>query len=341
MIHAISRTLAGSPPPSGARLAGLFLVLALGAGLAAAQTAPAATVVPAESAALSAGPAPEQARFASPEEARDALLAVAVAKDREALKKLFGPASAELVNPDQVQAAADFEVTAAYMKQKAVLQQEAGDRYLILVGEDEWPFPIPVVKSGSQWYFDTEAGREELLNRRIGANELAAIKICQAYVLAQWDYFTLDDWDDDGVAEYAQKLLSTPGQRNGLYWEDPAGDDPSPLGPLVAYARDEGYGVKTPPAGEKPEPCHGYFFRILKTQGRHAPGGAYNYIINGNMIAGYALVAFPAEWGNTGVLTFVVNQQGRVYQKNLGSATDALARVMTTYDPDPSWWPAE
>jgi len=190
-----------------------------------------------------------------------------------------------------------------------------------------------------------------LLNRRVGENEFSAIATCRAYAVAQWEYYTDGDWDHDSVAEYAQKLISTPGNHNGLYWETAEDATPSPLGKLVAAARAEGYGPKaeTPDKAGKGgaskdenvdderAPYHGYYFKILTRQGVHAPGGKYSYIINGNMIAGYAMVAYPAKYGNSGVMTFVINQQGRVYQKDLGPHTEKLASAMTEYNPDITW----
>ena len=208
------------------------------------------------------------------------------------------------------------------------------------MGEDHWPSPIPIVKDGRKWRFDTAAGIDEILDRRIGRNELSAIMTCRAYVVAQWEYYTeARDTDRDGLAVYAQHFISTPGQRNGLYWEVPEGGAPSPLGSLVAEARAEGYAPGMAKSAEAPKrtPYHGYFFRILKAQGPHAPGGKFSYVINGNMIAGYALLAYPAKWGSSGVMTFIVNQQGRVYEKNLGPETAELAAAVTEYDPDPTW----
>ena len=198
------------------------------------------------------------------------------------------------------------------------------------------PFPFPWSKQDGQWLFDVEAGKEEILNRRIGANELGAIQVCRAYVQAQREYASADR-NGDEVLEYAQHLRSTPGAHDGLYWSTRTGDELSPLGPLVAQARGEGYRQQTKILTDEQSPYHGYYFRILTRQGKHAPGGKYNYIINGHMIAGFALVAWPAEWGNTGVMTFIVNQRGKVYQKNLGPKTPSIAKAMTTYDPDTTW----
>jgi hypothetical protein len=214
----------------------------------------------------------------------------------------------------------------------------SSDTFVILeVGDDLWPFPIPIVKTNGGWYFDTAVGKEELLNRRIGTNELATIPVMRAYVDAQREYAS-EDRDGSEILKYAQRLVSSPGKHDGLYWPLEPGGEESPLGPLVAYAQEEGYNPEIR-AEEEVErgPYHGYHFKILTRQGKHARGGQYNYVINGNMIAGFALVAWPAEYGDSGIMTFIVNQQGRVYQKDLGPNTAKLARNMTEYDPDPTW----
>jgi hypothetical protein len=210
---------------------------------------------------------------------------------------------------------------------------------VLQIGADAWPFPIPLAQQGGQWFFDTAAGREEILNRRIGVYELAAIRICQAYVDAQREYASQPRNGDD-VVEYAQRLRSTANTHDGLYWHTEPGEELSPLGPLIAQSREEGYEHGTKIMTEGLAPYRGYCFEILTQQGSHAPAGKYKYIINGHMLAGFALVAWPEEWGNSGVMTFIVNQTGKVYQKNLGAKTAALAAVMTTYDPDPTWKPA-
>lgn len=226
---------------------------------------------------------------------------------------------------------------AAAVKNSAKLERVSEAKFTLVIGERNWPFPIPIVKEGNRWRFDTRAGVEEILNRRIGENELCAIPTARAYVLAQWQYFTEAGADKDGVAVYAQKFISSPGKRDGLYWETAPGEKPSPLGSLVAAACAEGYGRKNDRAAPKRAPYHGYYFKILTRQGAYAPGGKYNYIINGNMIAGHALVAYPDKWGSSGVMTFIVNQQGRVYQKNLGPKTAQIATAMTEYNPESSW----
>jgi hypothetical protein len=290
-----------------------------------------------------------QTLFASPEDAKQALVNAAKAKDRTALGEIFGPDNDKLLSGDPVQDDHELDQFVAALDQSAKLQPSAGgDKVTLTVGPDNWPFPIPIVKQGDKWRFDTKAGTEEILNRRIGENELSAIATCRAYVLAQWEYFTEGDHDSDGVAEYAQHFASSPGQKDGLYWETVEGEKPSPMGALVAAARLEGYtntgkpGVAATTEQEKAlprqrTPYHGYYFKILKKQGAHAPGGKYDYIINGNMIAGYALIAYPDKWGGSGVMTFIVNQQGRVYQKNLGADTAKIAPEIKEYDPDATW----
>jgi hypothetical protein len=292
--------------------------------------------------------AASQETFATPEDAVSALAAAVEAKDRAALGGIFGPDYSQLLSGDRVQDQANLAKFAETLQQGSQLQKVSDDKDTLLVGSDPWPMPIPIVQRDGRWLFDTKAGLDEILNRRIGEDELSAIATCRAYVLAQWEYFTTGDHDNDGVAEYARKFMSSPGQRDGLYWQTAEGEPPSPLGSLIAQARTEGYGPRQgapatsrpakPQASQTPRhPFHGYFFKILTAQGRHAPGGKYNYIINGNMIAGFALVAYPDRWGNSGVMTFIVNQQGRVYQKNLGPNTSQIASSITEYDPDPSW----
>jgi hypothetical protein len=286
------------------------------------------------------GTPPKQRRFATPEQALQALRNAVKAADQAELTAIFGPDREKLLSGDPVEDASALKRFAANFEKSATLEKVDDARYTFLVGEDHWPSPIPIVKDSKKWRFDTAAGIEELLNRRIGHNELSAIMTCRAYVVAQWEYFTEAKHNSkDGLAVYAQHFTSTPGQRDGLYWETADGETPSPLGDLVAQAREEGYaaGTLAPAEVRKRSPFHGYFFRILKAQGPHAPGGKFSYVINGNMIAGYALIAFPNKWGSSGVMTFIVNQQGRVYQKDLGPDTATLAAAITEYDPDPSW----
>ena len=294
--------------------------------------------------------APGQSTFSSADDALQALVSAAKDKDRAALTKVFGPEYEKMLTGDEVEDNKDLAEFASAATESAELQKVNDSKYTVTMGQDHWPMPIPVVQKDGKWFFDTKEGLEEVLNRKIGDDELSAIATCRAYAVAQWEYYTEGDWDHDGVAEYARKLISTPGKHDGLFWESAEGENPSPLGKLIAAASAEGYiSSQAAPAaagkgGSDKEqapfdraPYHGYYFKILTRQGPHAPGGKYGYIINGNMIAGYALVAYPDKWGNSGVMTFIINQQGRVYEKNLGSNTAKLASAMTEYDPDPTW----
>jgi hypothetical protein len=278
----------------------------------------------------------DEQRFSSPQAAVDALKAAVETRDTNALHAIFGPAAHGLVSVDVVEAAEERELFMHHVKEKVNLVAASDSRQELQLGADGWPFPIPLVKQDGQWRFDVEAGKEEILNRRVGANELGTLQVCRAYVQAQREYAGADR-NSDEVLEYAQHLRSTPGAHDGLYWSTRTGDELSPLGPLVAQARGEGYRQQTKILTEEQSPYHGYYFKVLTRQGKHAPGGKYNYIINGHMIAGFALVAWPAEWGNTGVMTFIVNQRGKVYQKNLGPKTGSIAQAMTAYDPDNTW----
>ncbi|HTB79353.1 MAG TPA: DUF2950 domain-containing protein [Opitutaceae bacterium] len=272
--------------------------------------------------------------FASPEEAVKALQAATKAKDKDALHQIFGPQVHELLSGDPVEDAAEFATFSKALAEMCILVRKSDDRIVLDIGDQNWPFPIPLVKKDGQWFFDTAAGKDEIVNRHIGEDELTAIGVCQAYVQAQRQYAS-EDRDGDGVLQYAQKLMSTPGKKDGLYWESAENEELSPFGPLVATAREEGYG-QNHQSGHR-QPFHGYLFKILTAQGPAAPGGPYSYIINGNMIAGFALVAYPAEWGQSGIMTFIVNQQGRVYQCNYGEKTAELAAAMTEFNPDSQW----
>ena len=281
--------------------------------------------------------AASEQRFTSPEEAMNALAAAAKAKDTNALHAIFGPEAHDLVSPDAVQATDEFVTFVRRLTEKIELVRESDTHDVLQLGADGWPFPIPLVKqTDGRWFFDTLAGKEEILNRRIGRNEIGAIRVCRAYVDAQREYAG-EDRNGDGVLEYAQHLRSSPGKHDGLYWPMREGDALSPLGPLVAQAHGEGYRRETRILTEPQSPYHGYFFKILTRQGKHTPIGKYNYLINGHMIGGFAFVAWPDEWGNSGVMTFIVNQQGKVYEKNLGPKSAAIASAMTAYDPDDTW----
>jgi hypothetical protein len=274
--------------------------------------------------------------FASPEDAVAALAAAVKAQDPNALRSIFGPASEEIQNPDRVLATNEFKAFAAALDASQHLVRESNTKCVLELGANAWPFPIPIVQRGGRWSFDTAAGKEEILNRRIGQNELAVLEVMRAYVEAQREYASRDR-DGDKVLEYAQKLASSPGQMDGLYWPPDLNGEISPLGPFVAQAQGKGYGLGSKGDDQAREPFHGYYFKILTRQGKHAPGGKYDYLINGNMIGGFALVAWPAEYGASGVMTFLVNQQGEVYQRDLGKNTAKIANKMTAYDPDPAW----
>lgn len=273
-----------------------------------------------------------QQHFPTPEAAARALVAAVRSKDATArMAPILGPDSEKIItsgDPVDDAAARKRFVTAA--AQHTRIERSAdGDTALMYVGPDDWPFPVPILREAGGWRFDAAAGTEELLNRRIGRNELIAISVGRAYVEAQIEY-------QRRFHEFAQSLRSTPGKRDGLYWDSP-GRDESPLGPLVALAATEGYHVRE--ADESPAPYHGYFFRILTAQGKAAPGGARNYVRNGKMTDGFALLAWPAEYGSSGIMTFIVGEQGVVFQKDLGATTSEAAKAITAYDPDGSWEP--
>jgi hypothetical protein len=279
--------------------------------------------------------AADEQTFASPQEAVNALVAAAQNDDTNALHTIFGPTGHELVSPDVVQATTGFKAFVQHLSEKTQMITNSDSNITLEIGTDGWPFPIPLIKQDGQWFFDTEAGKQEILNRRIGRDEIGALGVCRAYVDAQQEYASEDR--GDGILEYARHLRSTPGKHDGLFWPAKPGEELSPLGPLVAQAHGEGYHRTAEMLNDEQAPYHGYYFKILTQQGKHAPIGKYNYIINGHMIAGFAFVAWPAGWGNTGVMTFIVNQQGKVYQKNLGPNTAKIAGAMTTYDPDDTW----
>ena len=281
--------------------------------------------------------APAQRIFVSPAAARQALVSAVRIGDHRALRAIFGPVAAELEPGDPVERAAEFAHFARHVAQGVKLVPQGKDRAILLIGQKQWPFPVPIVRKERGWLFDTAAGRQEILTRRIGHNELLAINVCRAYVEAQHEYYSRPDLDGDPIPKYAQHLFSSPGRRDGLYWLTLPGESESPLGPLVARARQEGYLQQGKDGVRGPRPFHGYYFRILKGQGSGAAGGRFDYVINGNMVAGFALVAYPARWGVSGVMTFIVNQRGRVYQKDLGPHTTVLARQMQVYNPDLTW----
>jgi Protein of unknown function (DUF2950) len=274
--------------------------------------------------------------FATPEEAVAALAGAVSTTNRAELHAIFGPAADDLLNPDAVQARNEFSTFATALGETNRLVPESDTRRVLELGDEHWPFPVPIVQKDGRWFFDTVAGKEELLNRRIGRNELETLKVVRAYVQAQREY-AAKDRDGTELLKFAQKIISTPGAKDGLFWSPDFDGEISPLGPLAADAAAEGYGKGKKNPGDEPQPFHGYLFKILTRQGKHAPGGKYDYVINGNMIGGFALVAWPAEYGQSGIMTFIVNQQGRVYQKDLGPQTVKTVGTMKAYDPDKTW----
>jgi hypothetical protein len=274
-------------------------------------------------------PAGAQQAFKSPDEAAAALATAVKSGDKKEMLKVFGPDGEDIISSgDEVSDASYREKFTTAYDAKHAISAEGDKKAVLMLGPKDYPFPVPLVRRKTGWEFDTEAGRQEVLFRRIGHNELDAMQTSLAYVDAQNEYADKDRGAGPGV--YAQRIVSTPGHKDGLYW--PADGDESPFGELAAQASGEGYKV-----GGGPQPFHGYYFRILTKQGPHAPGGELDYVVNGKMIGGFALVAYPAEYGNSGVMTFIVNHAGTVYQKNLGPNTDELAKHITSFDPDKSW----
>ncbi len=274
-----------------------------------------------------------QKTFSSPERAVGSLIAAVKAEDIQLLLAIFGPGSRHIIlSGDPVEDQKGREWFVKHYEEKNRLEEASG-KVTLHVGGDDWPFPIPIVKAGNSWRFDTAAGKQEILARRIGGNELKAIQVCLAYVDAQREYAMRKARQGAGLLEYAQKFVSTPGKQDGLYWEA-EGQGQSPIGPLFAAARDQGYGK---PLGEEPEPYHGYLYRILTAQGKNAPGGAQDYVVGGKMIGGFALIAYPAHYGASGVMTFIVNHDGVVYQKNFGKDTNKTVQTIKVFDPDKTW----
>ena len=275
-----------------------------------------------------------QRDFATPEQAIDALIAAVRSNDQHAQLRILGPSGEKLIHSgDRVADRAGRRRLIEAYEAAHRIEVEAASATLI-VGQEDWALPIPVVKQSERWHFDTQASAQKIIDRRVGRNELNVIEVCRAYLAAQREYASRDRLGD-GLHEYAQSFESHAGLHDGLYWEAAASEEQSPLGPLAASAHAEGY------PGEglhgRRSPYHGYYFRILKSQGNHAPGGARNYLVGGHMTGGFALLGFPAKWGDSGVMTFMVNQDGIVFQKNLGPDTEQLAREITQYDPDLSW----
>ena len=278
---------------------------------------------------------PKQQAYGSPEAAVGALIAAVRTNDTGTLSLILGPGADEVLSSgDETDDVVGHAKFLALYDEKHGLVKDGENKVEIVVGKAEWPFPIPAVKGREGWVFDTKAGMDEVLDRRVGRNELQTIQALLAIVDAQREY-AMKDRDGDGIIEYASKFRSTPGSKDGLYWEAAGGGEPSPLGLMAAQAQKEHYVAKMPEEGL--QPYHGYIFRILAKQGPHARGGAFDYMVNGNMIGGFAVVASPAQYGNSGVMTFMVNYNGIVYQKDLGEDTEEIAARMDSFDPDETW----
>ena len=284
--------------------------------------------------AATAAPVAGARSFDTPQQAAEVLIDAAEKFDVVTLAQIFGPGGEDIVFsgefPQDQQHAADF-VTQAREKESVSLDPKSGNRAFLLVGHEDWPFPVPIVKRGDKWSFDAKAGRQELLHRRIGANELDAISICHGYVEAQHDY-ALQKREGYDVNQYAQRIISTPGKQDGLAWQNPDGTWGGPVGDKIARAIEQGYTIQS-------EPYHGYFFKILKGQGPAAPLGEMDFVVKGVMIGGFALVAAPSEYGVTGVRTFIVSQDGVVYDKDFGPKTHDEFKKMELFNPDKSWTP--
>lgn len=274
-----------------------------------------------------------QLSFESPELAAQALQAAMKSDDWKRIYAVLGPGSGKLIySGDKVVDASTRTMFVAGYEKSAKFDRQGDTKATLLLGENDYPFPFPLVKGASGWTFDSRAGAEEIVNRRIGENELSAIQVCLAYIDAQREYATKDR-DSNGFLEYAQRMVSTPGKRDGLYWATKEGEPPSPFGPVATRAAGEGYGIES----GVPQAYHGYHYRILTAQGQFAQGGAYDYRVKGRMIGGFALIAFPARWGVSGVMSFMCSHDGVVYEKNLGRDTLSQAKATTRFDPDSTW----
>ena len=270
---------------------------------------------------------PGQKTFANAQDAGKALYEAVKSDDKAAMEGVLGTASASILSSgDDVQDKNNRNIFVQRYEQMNRWAKEINGNQILFVGAENWPFPIPLKSAGNMWYFDTKPGVEEILFRRIGKNELATIRVCKVLAVAQNEYFSQKQ-------HYAEKFMSSEGEQNGLYWKVPEGEIESPIGPLVAYATGEGYGGQH----DTPQPFHGYLYRILTSQGAHAKGGAKNYIVNGKMTGGFAFIAWPAEYRNSGVMTFVIDKDGVVYEKDLGAKTADLVKQMKAYNPDKTW----
>ena len=300
------------PVPRACRLLVLcFLVAAWGVGCASSP---------------SSGPK----RFSSPDQAARSLVDALRKGDQPRLRQILGPAGDDIIaSGDKAADRDDVETFLALYDEKHRLQPEQDGVKTLLIGDQEWPFPVPIVKSGGEYVFDAETGKEEILNRRIGRNELSAQQVCLAIADAQREYVRLRPMGGD-LPQYARKIVSDPGTRNGLYWPTKDGEPPSPLGPLAASAAAR-------VAGDPARPYHGYQYRLLTSQGPHAPGGAVDYLVAERLVGGFGIVAYPAQYGNSGIMTFITNHDGVVYERDLGADTARIAQAMPGFDPGPEW----
>jgi len=289
----------------------------------------------ADPAAKAAAPS-KQRTFASADEAAAALTDAVRAKDVNALVAIVGPGSgAWLFSGDKVADANDWRRFLSAYEATHKLQTQGDGSVVLAVGDDDWPFPAPIAKHGERWSFDPKAGQEELINRRVGRNELDAIQTMLAIVDAEREYAQMDA-NQSGSPDYARRFASSPGKKDGLYWPEQPGGVQSPLGPLVAVAAAEGYGKQPRKAGER-APYHGYYYKILTAQGPDAPGGAYDYLVGDKLMGGFAVVAWPSSYGVSGIMSFLVNHDGVVYEKDLGKQTPSIASSMSRFNPDPTW----
>ena len=290
-----------------------------------------AVVATLASALQAAAPKGNQETFATPQEAAQALIDATEHNDSAAMLKVLGPDGKDIIasgDPaEDVKHRAEF---ARLAHQKLRIDQDNPLNTTLIIGEQEWPFPVPLVEKDGKWRFDSAKGRLEILARRVGQNELNAVEVCRGYVEAQQEY-AAEDRDKDGVLKYAQKIVSSPGQHDGLYWDGVTIVPKSFAEAAESYAKE----------GNKPQPYHGYYFRVLKAQGPDAQGGALSYVVKGKMIGGFALVAWPAEYGVSGIHCFIVNHHGKVYEKDLGAGSATLAKQMIRFNPDKSWRPVE
>ncbi len=274
-----------------------------------------------------------QKTFSSPDEASRALIRAVQAGNEKDLLEIFGPDGKEIISSgDKVEDKKSRDAFAEKYQRMNRLVEEPDGTVRLYVGAENWPMPIPLVNRKDAWYFDTSAGKEEILFRRIGRNEIATIGVLRELVAAQKEYYSKTQ--DDSVEQYAQKFISDQGKHNGLYWNASNRETESPIGPLLAYASSEGYAKKL---SSLPSPFQGYYFRVLMGQGKHASGGAKNYIVNGKMTRGFAFLAYPAEYADSGMMSFIINQDGILYQKDLGPKTADFAHALDEYDPDKTW----